>query len=210
MDLVENTHGRGSISVSLCVPAFDRFKTANLLSENLCRSESSHGSFITKYSLVIKGNGAGKVRDPEYGALPAWMSCRRETSLISHCTLHEGYTSEAPWCISVDGTGGSALSDGLWRQPSSFSLFIYLCGPLSSFSLCQQLLITPHWGVGHAWVSSGSPRSLLLLPNLSSSGDRNELPTTIGAATVWWRGCRLPQGAKTPSNWRSESVTPPP
>lgn len=54
----------------------------------LCRSESSHGSFITKYSLVIKVNGAAKVRDLEYGALPAWMSCRRQMSLISHCTLH--------------------------------------------------------------------------------------------------------------------------
>lgn len=62
--------------VSLCVPAFDSFKTANLLSENLCRSESSHGSFITKYSLVIKGNGAGKVRHPEYE--PSLHGCHAE------------------------------------------------------------------------------------------------------------------------------------
>lgn len=39
------------------------------------------------------------------------------------------------------------------------------------FTLCQQLLITPHWGVGHAWVSFGPPHAPLLLPNLSSSGD---------------------------------------
>lgn len=64
--------------------------------------------------------------------------------------------------------------------------------------------------MGHAWVMLGSPppRALLLLPNLPSSGDRNKLPTTIGAATVWWRGCRLPQGANPLWNWRSESVTP--
>lgn len=66
-----NTSGRMSVSVSLCVPAFDSFKTANPLSGNLCRSESLHGSFITKYSLAIKGNGAAKVRDLESGAFPA-------------------------------------------------------------------------------------------------------------------------------------------
>lgn len=120
--------------------------------------------------------------------------------------LKDGCTASR-WRLSVDRTGGFALSDGLWRQSSASSLCTYLCGSLSLFSLCQQLLITPHWGMGHAWVSFGSPRALLLLPNLSSSGDRNELPTTIGAATVWWRGCSLPQGAKTLWNWRSESVT---
>lgn len=57
----------------------------------------------------------------------------------------------------------------------------------SWLSLCQQLLITPRRGVGHARVSFGSPLCSPprpLLPNLPDSGDRNELPTTIGAATV--------------------------
>lgn len=64
MDLAVNTCGQTSISVSLCVPAFASFKTANPLSGNLCRSESSRGSFITKYGLAIKGNGAGESQGP--------------------------------------------------------------------------------------------------------------------------------------------------
>lgn len=98
-----------------------------------------------------------------------------------------------------------------WRQSSSSSLWAYLCSSPSSCPLCQQLLITPHWRcracLGLLWLPP-PPRVLLHLPNLSSSGDRNEMPTTIGAATVWRRGCRLPQGAKTPWNRRSGSVTP--
>lgn len=55
---------------SFCVPACDSFKTSNPHNENLCRSLSSDASFITKFSLVIKGNGAEKVRDLEHGVFP--------------------------------------------------------------------------------------------------------------------------------------------
>lgn len=96
--------------------------------------------------------------------------------------LKDGHTASR-WRISFDRTGGFALSDGLSSSPPPL-LCVPIFAVLSLFFLCQQLLITPHWGEGHAWVSFGSPRALLLLPNLSSSGDRNELPTTIGAATV--------------------------
>lgn len=113
--------------------------------------------------------------------------------------------------ISDDRTGGFALSDRLWRLSSSSSLRTCLSGsPFFVFTL-SAIFNNPSIRV---WDMLGSPlvppmlSSMLPIPNLSSSGDRNELPTTIGAATVWWRGCRLPRGAKTPWNWRSESVTP--
>lgn len=118
--------------------------------------------------------------------------------------LKDGCTASR-WRVAVDRTGG--LGEG---SPPPL-----LCGPIfavpSSFSLCRQLLITPHWScracLGLLWFPP-PPRALLHLPNLSSSGDRNEMPTTIGAAMIWRRGCRLPQGAKTPWNRRSESLTP--
>lgn len=121
MDLAVNTCGRTSVSVSLCVPAFASFKTANPLSGNLCRSESSRGSFIAKYSLAVKGNGAGKVRDPEYPCMDVTQKAGAinfplHSSLGLHirglAVLKDGRTA-GRWRISDDRTGGFALSDGL-------------------------------------------------------------------------------------------------
>lgn len=130
MDLSVNTCGQTSISVSLCVLAFASFMTANPLSGNLCRSESLHGSFITKYSLAIKGNGAGKVRDPEYPCMDVMQKADvinfpLHSSLGLHIrglvVLKDGRTA-GRWRISDDRTGGFALSDRLGSQSSSSSL----------------------------------------------------------------------------------------
>lgn len=121
--------------------------------------------------------------------------------------LKDGRTASR-WRISDDRNGGFALSDGLWSPPSSSSLSAWVS--VFAFSLSATFNNSPSGCgtcLGLLWSPPCSPPRLLS-PNLSSSGDRNELPTTIGAATVWWRGCRLPPGAKTPWNWRSESVTP--
>lgn len=121
MDLAVNARGRTSVSVSLCVPAFASFKTANPLGGNLCRSESSRGSFIAKYSLAIKGNGAGKVRDPEYPCMGVTQKADvikfpLHSSLGLHIrglvVLKDGRAA-GRWRISDDRRGGSALSDGL-------------------------------------------------------------------------------------------------
>lgn len=114
MDLAVNTCGQTSVSVSLCVPAFASFKTANLLSGNLCRSEGSCGSFITKCSLAIKGNGAGKVRDPAYPCMDVTQKADvinfpLHSSLGLHIrglvVLKDGRTA-GRWRISDDRTGG--------------------------------------------------------------------------------------------------------
>lgn len=74
--------------------------------------------------------------------------------------LKDGRTASR-WSISVDRTGGFALSDGLSSSPPPPLLCPPIFAVLSLFSLCRQLLITPHWGVGHAWVSFGPPPPVL-------------------------------------------------
>lgn len=125
-----------------------------------------------------------------------------------------GLHIRGPWCWRTHARradGGYLLTEleVLKAVLLLFSGYLSLQSSVFVFSLSAIFNNSPSGCgtcLGHAWVPP--PHALLLLPNLPSSGDRNELPTTIGAATVWWRGCRLPQGANTPWNWRSESVTP--
>lgn len=165
----------GCLYLSPCVFLPLTHLKLQIRSVGTCVGVSLHGSFITKYSLAIKGNGAAKVRDPEYGAFPAWMSCRKQTSLFSHYSLHQGYTSKASWCWRMDvrrADGGyvtTELEVLLCRRGCEVVLPPLLCphGSPYSLSLCQQLLITPHRGVGHAWVSFGPPSMLSSAPALT-------------------------------------------
>lgn len=109
---------------------------------NLCRSWSSDASFIAKFSLVIKGNGAEKVRDLEHEVFP-WLLVMQKADAFrfpSHSSLR--LRLRGPMVLRDGHTGSRqrqrkdvwwldwavfALSDEVWRQSAFSSVYLPLC-----------------------------------------------------------------------------------
>lgn len=93
-----------------CVPAHLKHQIDSV--GTVCRSLSSDVSFIAKFSLVIKGNGAEKVRDLEQGVSPPGLRVIQKADAFgfpSRSSLR--LYAEAP-SVLRDGHTGSRRRQG--------------------------------------------------------------------------------------------------
>lgn len=153
-----------------------------------CRSLNSDTSFITKFSLVMKANGAEKVADLEPSLHPARRHGESRCSWFLVPLIIQGMTALR------GGHTGSRVYDDWNRGFRCFGL-VRRSAKLSSRHLppCASLLVFSFQSA----TSNNSPfdyrtrEGLLLLlpnsssPNPSSTGDSSKLPTKIWAAGAW-------------------------